>query len=246
MLICAKDIHRTTTIIILLLYYIYASFVSTCSYTWNNSNHWKLIISAVNVYFTLLGFICYSSKQEGSSNLQEWACCCNHAEYHRSAERPLHVVKIQNLLSHPDDMNYDNEFIITHTDEIPTSDKSSGWIKMEGHVVQVTLELERLTSTWLNKFTIAHKIPMPAKSSRWHNALAISHLDEIRSVANSSRWLRIPMPLGHPDDLCPMQYVIQITYNTTICHPDDLAKVGISSRWVMVVLYHQDDQRSHS
>ena len=37
----------------------------------------------------------------------------------------MHVVKIQNLLFHPDDIKYNYEFsqfTITHPDEIPTSD----------------------------------------------------------------------------------------------------------------------------
>ena len=55
-----------------------------------------------------------------------------------SAEGPPRVVKIQNLLSHPDDINHDDEFAVTHTDERPTSVKASGWHKMERYVIRMT------------------------------------------------------------------------------------------------------------
>ena len=46
---------------------------------------------------------------------------------------------------------------------------------------------------------------------------------------------------SHPDDLCPVQYVIPMTYHTTICHPDDLAEVGISPGWVTALLLCHPD-----
>ena len=49
-----------------------------------------------------------------------------------SAEGTPRFVKIQNLLSHPDDINSDNEFTITHPEGIPSSVKSSGCHKIEG------------------------------------------------------------------------------------------------------------------
>ena len=49
-----------------------------------------------------------------------------------SAEAQQRIVEIQNLLSHPDDINCDDEFAVTHPDEIPTSVKWSEWHKMEG------------------------------------------------------------------------------------------------------------------
>ena len=54
-----------------------------------------------------------------------------------SAEGPSRVVKIQNLLSHPDYINCYNEFAITHPVEIPTSVKSSGWCMMEVYVIRM-------------------------------------------------------------------------------------------------------------
>ena len=36
---------------------------------------------------------------------------------------------------------------------------------------------------------------------------------------------------SHPDGLYPMQYLIRMTYHSSVCHSDDLAEVGILSGW---------------
>ena len=57
-------------------------------------------------------------------------------------------------------------------------------------------------------------------SSGWHTMLLIL-MTELRVTS-------------HPDDLSSMQYVVQMTYHITLCHPDDLAEVCISSEWITV------------
>ena len=72
------------------------------------------------------------------------------------------------------------------------------------------------------------------KSSGWHNETWVTRGD------TSSGWVMA-------NSLCPMQYVIQMKYHTTICHLDDLAKVAISSGWVTAMLLcHPEDKHSHS
>ena len=53
----------------------------------------------------------------------------------------MHVVKIQNLLSHPDDIKHACEFTITHPDEIPTSDGRVCYpddLKVGVYIIRVT------------------------------------------------------------------------------------------------------------
>ena len=52
----------------------------------------------------------------------------------------------------------------------------------------------------------------------------------ILSYLISSGWVTVMLSCHN---LCEMQYVVWMTYHTTICLSDDLSEVGISSGWVM-------------
>ena len=64
-------------------------------------------------------------------------------------------------------------------------------------------------------------IPTPAKSPGWHNASAISHLDEIQSGAKSSGWLKDQyrkLSGRHPA--------------MSVSHPDEILGIAKSSGWL--------------
>ena len=133
-----------------------------------------------------------------------------------SAKGPPRVVNIQNL-SHPDDVNDDNEFTVTHPDEI---------------------------CQYMYYMGLSHPgdLGQYRKSPRWHTAVSIGHSDEIRPGAKSFGWLKVWITLCHPDGsrCCPMSSgwhnviwtLSRMSYFLAVSHPDDLWPMQyISSGW---------------
>ena len=141
----------------------------------------------------------------------EWRCRWSSADRYGSAEGAPRGVENRNLLSHPDDLRMEewkpmssgwhNNIVVTHPDEIPISDKSSGW-----HTVY-------------------------DMSSGWHTAVSKSHPDEIRPGANSSGWLRVQMTLRHPDEIGEYRKSSGWHPTKPISHPDVIPPIVKSSGW---------------
>ena len=83
--------------------------------------------------------------------------------------------------------------------------KSSGWLCSWWYVIWMPYGHCSMSSGW---FTI---LPI---SPGWHNVIwSLSHPDDLATGSI--------LAVSHPDDLWSMHYVIRLTYNSIVSHPDD-------------------------
>ena len=75
----------------------------------------------------------------------------------------------------------------------------------------------------------------------WKSLLSHPHkICHLKSSGSRTYLIRLTW-LFYPADLWPMQYVVRMRNYTTVCHPDDLADVGISFAYMLPFLSHPNE-----
>ena len=146
-------------------------------------------------------------------------------------------------------------------------------------VIQITYGQCRMSSGWLVMLPCVIRmrwlfwsqihpddLAIGSISSRWLMGIAGCHPDDLRYRPISSGWHNIIWTLSHPDETAPariscgwlkvLQYVIWMTSDSALCHPDEITiLIPKSSGWRSyrqylirvtndIVLSHADDIRS--